>query len=141
MKKNRIQIYVLLGIFLGLFFCFAAGNEPGHHSMQQESSAAFSEGKASTLSTASIHSWPADFQKSESLTAENGSLKEGTLTGLQGSRQMTGLFFCLALIFLISQELKAGLLAFLKFCFILPRYPGHIIEVIHRKDGKKRLLF
>lgn len=140
MKKSRINLYVLLGIFLCLFFCIAAGNGLVHDPLNRDGTVSYPQDKISTLSAVSNQTLTVDFQKGESLTEQSYSVKEGDFAYLYGLRQIIGLFLCLALTFLILRELKAGLFAFLRFCFVLPRYPGHIIEVLHRKDGKKKIL-
>ena len=139
MKKSKRNICILFGVFFCLFFCLSTGKGLELKPHQERNVSFANDGKV-TISGEVHHSLTMEFRKGESMAEENFSVKENASASLHSLRQAVSLLLSLALIFLIFKELKAGLFAYLKFRFILPRYPGHIIKVLHRKDGKKKVL-
>lgn len=139
MKQKRSYIYFLLIVFFCLLFCFLAKDGLHRLSGQTAAQQRFPVSESSTISAAGQQHQTMDFQRSKSLLGGRFSSEESSESVLKNFIQSFVFLFILVLPLLTVEQRKAGLFAFHKFQFLLIRYPVHIIETVHRKDGKKRI--
>lgn len=138
MDQKRRYICYLLAVFSCLLFCYLAvggsdrlqGHTDVRHAVVWENSAFITP-----VSTPRVSQ---DIQRSESLLRVSFFDEERVGSSLNGLMRSLAFLCILSCFSSALQWVKASLFAFLANCFILIRYPVHIIDTVHRKDGKKR---